>query len=598
MQNNEKENSKDFNEDLENEIIIQCLKNALIYGKADHTKIIGKILAKFPDKKNNIKQIIELAKIQEQKINKLDKDELEKLAIKYNVKIEQTNDSKKEDEEKKIFLEGAKIGEVVTRFPPEPSGYLHIGHAKALFLNYYAAKQYNGKMILRFDDTNPQKASWHYVEEIKKELQWLGVVPDYISYSSDNMELFYEYARKIIKKGFAYVCKCTQEQIKEGRIKKKRCACSNKTIEQNLEEFEKLKNGEYEEGEAVLRLKGEMESENTTLRDPTLFRVVKKEHYKQGTKYCLWPVYDFAVGIMDSKEGVTHAMRSKEYELRDELYYYILDKLELKKPKIISFSRLAIKGMPVSKRLINPLIAQKLVQGYDDPRLPTLAGLRRRGIEPQAIKEFVLSFGLSKVESEPTIEKLLVLNKKIIDSKSQRRFFVSFPMAQIILDIKEQEIELKNHPIEDLGKRHIKLKENPIIYVPYSDVKDLKIKDRFRLKDFCLVEINNIQKTNNEHILSILECKKIDVLEQKENKTEKKIQWVSDENKIKTKIFIVEDLFVNEEYNKDSLKIIEGYAEKECLNDQEKKTYQFERFGFVVLDKKEKDQLLYIFSCK
>ncbi|MFN3909763.1 MAG: glutamate--tRNA ligase [Candidatus Anstonellaceae archaeon] len=577
---------------LMDEIKKQCLKNAKEYGKADAKRLIGKIISKFPDKKNNVKEILEILELETERINKLNKEELEKEISYYKVDIKEEKEKAKE-EVRKIVLPNAEEGKVITRFAPEPGGYLHIGHAKAICLEYFSALEYNGKMLLRFDDTNPQKAEWIYVEEIKKELDWLGIKPFSTSYSSDYMEKFYFYGNELIKNNKAYVCTCSQEEIKNNRIKRKRCKCFSKKVSMELEKFQKMIKGEYEEGEAVLRFVGEMDSENTTLHDPTLFRIIKAQHYKEKNKYCCWPTYDFAAPILDSIEGITHAMRSKEYELRDELYYNILDSLKLRKPIVVSFSRLSIKGMPVSKRLITPLIKQKKVEGYDDPRLPTLAALRRRGIRPEAIKEFVLSFGLTKVESEPGLDKLLVINKKMIDPQTKRRFFVPFPAARLKLNLLPQKIKIKNHPTSSLGEREIKIGDEEIIYVPRKDIEDLKIGEKFRLKDFCSVEITKKQM-NDETI--VLEGKKI--TEPKNLEEQKKLQWVIENQKVFVQVLIPTELYIGEEFNKNSLTIIEGVSEKECLNDEIGETYQFERFGFVVLDKKEKNKLTYIFICK
>ncbi|MEM3362054.1 MAG: glutamate--tRNA ligase [Candidatus Anstonellaceae archaeon] len=579
-------------EEIEEEIKIQVLKNALEYKKADPTKIIGKIISKFPEKKSEIKQLMQMIQKECYRINNLSKEEFEEEIKKYNIQKEE----KKVDaeEQRKIVLPQAKIGEVVTRFPPEPSGYLHIGHAKAAFLDYFAAKEYNGKMLLRFDDTNPQKAKQKYVELIKEELKWLEIEPFAQSYSSDYMEKFYFYAFEMIKVGRAYVCKCSSEEIKENRLNKRRCGCTKKTARSNIDDFQAMINGEYNPEEAILRFVGDMESENTTLHDPTLFRIIKIPHYRQKEKYSCWPTYDFAAPILDSIEGVTHAMRSKEYELRDELYYKILEVLKLRKPLIISFSRLAIKGMPVSKRLINPLIEQKIVEGYDDPRLPTLAAFRRRGISPKAIREFVLSFGLTKVESEPNLEKLLAINKKLIDPICERRFFVPKPYAKIKVNFLEKTklIKIKNHPIKDLGYRERKITQDELIYVPKKDVEEIEIGQIIRLKDFCSIKITKKEIKENELYLEAEEIKLAEVGE------EKKVQWVGEKEKILAKVYVPKELYVGEKFNENSLEIIEGVAESNCASDNENKIVQFERFGFVRLDKKERDYLIYIFSCK
>jgi len=587
----------DEDQELKMAIKIEIIKNALEYSKADPTKIVGKIISKFPNKKNQIKQIMQIAIEQAKEINQLSKEELNQIAKDLNVQI--TKKESRLEQPQKIKLPNAEYGKVITRFPPEPSGYLHIGHAKAIFLDYLAAKEYGGKMLLRFDDTNPEKEKQEYVDKILQELNWLGIKIDQEpTYSSDYMIRFYEFAKKMIKKQKAYVCNCDPEKIKENRIKKIECECRKKSIEQNLEEFEKMISGQYQEGEVVLRYVGDMNSENTTLRDPTLFRIIKSPHYRQKEKYSCWPSYDFCAPIVDSIEGVTHAMRSKEYELRDELYFSILDCLELRKPILISFSRLAIKGMPVSKRLINPLIEQKKVSGYDDPRLPTLAALRRRGILPKAIEEFVTSFGLTKVESEPNLDKLLSINKKLIDPSAKRRFFVSFPYAILKLKNKARNLEIKNHPTNELGKRTLKIKENATIYIPLLDAANLSEGEVFRLKDFCSLKVKKKTPTKIEFFDKKADSYILEVEEIELENVEKKIQWVDEANSTKVEVLVAKELFIDEKYNENSLEVIEGFAEKEVLNDNLKERFQFERFGFVILDKKYTDKLSYIFICK
>jgi glutamyl-tRNA synthetase len=343
-----------------------------------------------------------------------------------------------------------------------------------------------------------------------------------------------------------------------------------------------------------------MKSQNTVMRDPTLFRIVEHEHYRTKNRYTCWPNYDFVAPILDSIEGVTHAMRSKEYELRDELYFSILDDLELRKPKLISFSRLAIKGAPVSKRLITPLIEQQKVCGYDDIRLPTLMALRRRGIRPKAIKSFVLGFGLSKVESEPGWDKLLSENRKMIDEDTIRKFFVQHGSRVDIENIQTQEIEVKNHPTNaNLGTRKV-VASSPA-YISPADANELCESEVFRLKDWCNLKVvqKSIVETQtpdgiNEKMI-ILKCQKHNI----ENiQPKKKIQWVCDELKVAVKIDIAHDLFVDEKFNEKSLEQIYGWGERSLNLMQVGDVCQFERFGFVKLDCKKQDELQFVFISK
>ena len=301
--------------------------------------------------------------------------------------------------------------------------------------------------------------------------------------------------------------------------------------------------------------------------------------------------------MLDSIEGITHAMRSKEYELRDELYYAILDNLEMRKPKLISFSRLAIKGAPISKRLITPLIEEKKVSGYDDPRLPTLSALKRRGISSDAIRKFVLSFGLTKVESEPGWEKLLVENKKIVDANAQRRFFVQRPVKVIVNNLPATVLSMKNHPQNsELGNRDV-VAQSPV-YISKNDADAFEPGELFRLKDWCNVKFvsKQMQKAigpnGDEYDIDVINAD----FESEDGVVRIKCQWVSDSAKIAVSVLKPHDLFIDSKYNENSLEEIWGWAEKNCINDNERDILQFERFGFVTLDKKN-DDMQYIFIC-
>ncbi|MEM4633887.1 MAG: glutamate--tRNA ligase, partial [Candidatus Anstonellaceae archaeon] len=492
---------------LEEIIRKHVLKNAYDYKLAIPAKVIGKVIVEYPDAKADLKATMKLINEEAKRVNALPREELEK-------ELSQFTFEEKKEEKKEIELPFAVQGKVVTRFPPEPSGYLHIGHAKAAWLDYEAARRYGGKMLLRFDDTNPEKEKQEYVDAIKKDLLWLGIDWQDETYTSDRMEDFYRFCEEMIVKYAAYVCTCSPEAIKKGRETKTACECSAKDAQESLSLFYKMRSGSMEEGEAIVRLKGDMKSENTVMRDPTLFRIIKKEHYRQGKKYSCWPSYDFAAPIMDSLEGVTHAMRTKEYELRNPLYFAILEKLELRKPVLIEFSRLAIKNAPLSKRLITPLIEQGKVDGWDDPRLPTLSALRRRGILPEAIKSFVLSFGISKVESEPNWDKLLSENRKLLDERAQRRYFVSNPVRLFVKDAPSKEAAIRNHPTKkEMGERKVFASKE--VYIAESDAEALKIGELFRLKE--LYNATVIEKGENGVVAKY---------ESDEGIAAKKIQWV------------------------------------------------------------------------
>ncbi len=483
-------------------------------------------------------------------------------------------------------LEGAVQGKVVTRFPPEPNGYPHIGHAKAAVIDEEYARKYGGKLILRYDDTNPQKEKIEYYSAIKDGLDWLQVRPDEIKNTSDDIVKIYEYGKELIRRNFAYVCSCSPEDIKSNRLNAIACECTNKSIENNLSEFESMIAGNYDQNQAILRYRGNMASLNTAMRDPTLFRVIKGgQHPKVGSKYSLWPTYDFAAPIEDSLDGVTHAFRTKEYELRNELYFSILDNLSLTKPKLIEFSRLEFEGIPVSKRKITPLIEKGIIKNWDDPRLPTLLGLRRRGILPEAIRKFVLSLSITLSETKPSMEILESFNRKLLDSKAQRLFFVKCPVRVKIDTLDIDTVEIRNHPTLDMGKRKVRV--GNIIYISNDDAIKLKIGDTLRLMDLCNIEILSIEKNlskddngENEPNIVINAKNKGNVI----SHNIPKVQWVSKSDSQNYRILRPLPLYEGDKYNENNLIVDCGLAESYISKLDIGTVIQFVRYGFCKID--------------
>ena len=548
-----------------------ALQNAIQHGgKANPKAVIGKIIAEIPESKKDIRRLYSLVNKVVDEINQLKEDKQNRLLKKISPDL-----LKKKKKKKRIALPSlpnAEEGNVITRFPPEPNGYLHIGHAKAAIIDYEYARMYDGKFILRFDDTNPENASIEYYEAQREDLKWLGIEWDKEYCTSSNLKKHYQLAIQLIKQGDAYVCRCNNDIIKKNRFEGKECRCRNNTPKENLELW-KMMHNEIESGKAILRLKGDLKSPNTAMRDPTLFRIIDKEHPIQGSRYRVWPTYDFAGAVEDSLSGVTHPFRTKEYELRDEVYFYILDKLQLRKPHLMEFSRLSIEGMPISKRRIKPLIEKGLVSGYDDFRLPTLRGLKRRGITPEAIWRFVISQGISKVESVVTFDQIEAVNRRIIDEKTKRFFFVPDPIKLYVNNAPKYKKTLKLHPRANLGKRVIET--NSVFFVPRDDMKNLEIDDVFRLKDLYNVRI----KSKNKEIIGEFAGKEL-------IKGIDKIQWVTNK-KIDLNVFVPKPLFIGDKYNSNNIEKIGGYAEDEVKNLRDGDIVQFERFGFVRIEKKD-----------
>lgn len=551
---------------LEEVILKHALKNAAEYGEAQAKAVVGKVIADMPEAKTDMKKTMQLIQRTVERVNKMKKEQIERELSRFTFE-------EKKEEERRIALEDAERGKVVTRFLPEPNGYLHLGHAKAAFLSYEAAREYGGRCILRFDDTNPETEKQEFVDSIKQDLEWLGLRFERELYSSDKMPEFYRFAKQLITQGDAYVCHCEKEKVNELRKLGKVCECRSAAVEDNLHAWERMLAGEYGKGEVILRLKAEPDAANTVMRDPTLFRICTAKHYRQGDKYVVWPTYDFEVSIADSLDGVTHALRSKEYELRDELYYRIIEKLALRKPIVYDFSRLAIKGFPLSKRFLKPLVDERKVSGWDDPRMPTLSGLRRRGILPEAIRNFVLSFGLSKVESEPEIDALLIENRKLLDPKAERYFFVSNPVELRVDGIQKGEVRLRKHPTQNYGERVMEITGK--FFISKSDADKLKKGDRFRLLDLCNVKLTEKGRALRGEFIG------------EEGMEERKIHWVPEKH-LKAQVLVPSKLFLNDHFNKESLKVEEGYCEEECGKLKKGSIIQFVRYGFCILDDERK----------
>jgi glutamyl-tRNA synthetase len=537
-------------------------------GKTRNDSVIPKVMGIKPELRSKIKEIIPLISEIVEEVNKLSV-ELQKEELK-NKYAELLVTKPKQERTGLPPLEGAEQGNVITRFPPEPNGYPHIGHAKASIIDEEYAKMYGGKLILRFDDTNPEKERLEYYAAIKVGLDWLGVKYDRVKNTSDDMEIIYSKARELIDSGDAYVCTCDKETISNNRREKKSCKCSLGDKDQNITRWNKMFD-KFKPGEAIVRFRGNMNSDNTVMRDPTLLRIIDESHPIHKDKYRVWPNYDFAVAIEDSIDGITHAFRTKEYELRTELYYTLLDKMNMRKPKMLEFSRLEFQGMPVSKRVLKPLVEEGKVSGFDDPRLPTLEGLRRRGIVPEAIRKFVLSLGFTKSDTMPPFETLESFNRKIVDPTSVRLFIVFDPVKLRVINNNLTEIEISNHPQTEMGKRKIAI--DGTFYISGDDAKTLKIGEEIRLLEAYNVRITKIGQE--------IECEVIDT-GHKSNIP--KIQWITQKNPVNLEVLIPKILFNDDQFNEDSLEVKKALTEQYYLELNVGSEIQFIRFGYCRKD--------------
>ena len=559
---------------LDEDIEKYCLDNAVKYdGKANPGAVIGHIISAHPEVKSDMKALAMKINAKIKEINKLGIDKQRKLLEeKYPEMLE-----KKEKEEKDIFafLGIKECDKITTAFPPGPEKYPHIGHGKALLLNYLLARKYNGKFILRFEDTNPELVKKEFYDIMLDNFKWLGVEWDKLQYASDNMKLFYEFAEKVIKSGDAYMCDCPVELMRENRGKGIACNCRDKIVKQNLEEWKKFPKAKAER--SVLRLKIDMNHQNSTMRDPTIFRIIDAPHARLGTKFRVWPNYDFQNAIMDGYYEITHRLRSKEFEMRSELQRYIQKLLELTQTFTYEFARFNLEGVPSSGRIIREMIAKKELIGWDDPSLSTIVALRRRGFMPEAIKNFVIGTGMTKAESTMTWDDLIVHNRRLLDDKAERYFFVAEPQKIMIKNAPEQEVELDLHPQNKHGGRKFKTKTE--FYLAKSDydiVNKAKKGELYRLMD-CL----NFSKNGKEFVFDSQEYQKY-----------------KDKGKRIMHFLPVQDDLVNIEVMMPDKKIVTGLGEPLMAKLKEGDVIQAERFGFMRLDKKEKDKLLFWYTHK
>jgi glutamyl-tRNA synthetase len=558
-----------------------ALLNAVEHdGKADQGSVVGRILAENAALRKDAARVKAIVSTTVSAVNSSSvNDQKKALSIEYPGEFEKQLAKRKEvskaDSQRQVSLPDlprAKQGFVVTRFPPEPNGYMHIGHAKAAIIGYEYSKKYDGKFILRFDDTNPAAEKKEFYDAFTDALGWLDIKPDLVKKASDDMPKFYEFAEKMIKSRGAYVCTCSQEVMRLNRSEGVACSHRTQPTDANLTIWHDMVSGKVDRKNATLRFVGDVESLNTTMRDPVLFRIVEEPHPLKGSEYSVWPTYDFDGPVEDSLDGVTHAMRSKEYELRDELYFAILDSLGLRKPEIIEFSRLDLQNTTVSKRSLKKLIEEKKIDSWDDPRLPTIAGLKRRGFLPEAIKEFILSMGVSKVESQPTWDLLESINRKLLDPIAKRYFFVSEPWRLLAKDAPKLDISLRFHPEKDYGERTIATDGQFLI--SGSDARQLSRGSVLRLIEAYNVEVLSVGE--GEISAKYLGDQKLDKVP--------RIQWVSPNAHEPLKVLVPGPLLLNDVFNPDSLQVIDGLIESSGGKLVVGEIFQLVRFGFSRLD--------------
>ena len=508
-------------------------------------------------------------------------------------------------------LETQKYGDKVhTRFPPEPNGYLHIGHAKSICLNFSTAEKYGGQCNLRYDDTNPVKEDVEYVDSIEEDVKWLGFQWDNRLWASDYFDEMYDCALDLIKKGKAYVCDLSADEIRayRGTLKEpgKESPSRNRSVEENLKLFEEMREGKYADGEKVLRAKIDMASPNMNMRDPVIYRIAHISHHNTGDKWCIYPMYDFAHPIEDAIEGITHSICTLEFEDHRPLYDWALETLGRWEapPQQIEFARLNLTNTVMSKRYLKAMVDDGTVDGWDDPRMPTIAGIRRRGYTPEAVRDFCERIGVSKANSTVDVGLLEHCVREDLKQKVASRNVVENPVKVIITNYPEEqteEMELENNrEVPEMGNRTVPFSRE--LYVDGDDFMEVPIKKYFRLfpgnevrfKGAYFITCNEVVKNEDGSVKELLctydpETRSGSGFEGR--KVKGTIHWVDAKTAVKIKIrnydyLMVDDEEGNQVMNPDSLTESIGYAEPLVAEAKPGERFQFFRKGYYIADSK------------
>ena len=519
---------------------------------------------------------------------------------------------------------------VHTRFPPEPNGYLHIGSAKAIYINYSTAKKYGGQFNLRYDDTNPVKEDDEYVQSIYEDLCWLGANPDGgVFYGSDYFDKCYEFAIQLIKEGKAYVCDLSAEEMKayRGTLTEpgKNSPYRDRSVEENLDLFERMKNGEFPDGSKTLRAKIDMASPNMNMRDPAIYRIVRAHHHRQGDKWCLYPLYDYAHPIQDALEGITYSLCSLEFENHRPLYEWVVDNIGFdKKPKQREFARLNVTYTVMSKRYLRKLVEEQLVDGWDDPRMPTICGLRRRGYTPSSIFDFVKRAGVAKAYSIVDYELLEHCIREELNAKAERKIAILDPIKLVITNYSEGKTEyfpVSNNPNDtEAGTRDVPFTRE--VYIDRGDFAEVPPPKYFRLKPdgevrlmgAYIVKCNEIIKNEDGSIKEIRCTADLETRNEKPvdgRKVKGTIHWVSVDYAKDIDVVLYDKLFTipnlndmgeNETYddylNRNSVKVLKGCKAEPSLTNDDDIRYQFVRTGYFIKDRKKDNTFIRIVELK
>ena len=513
-------------------------------------------------------------------------------------------------------LETGKHDSIITRFPPEPNGYLHIGHAKSICLNFGLAKEFNGKVNLRFDDTNPLKEDVEYVNSIKEDVKWLGFDWDNLYFASDYFEEMYNRAVLLIKKGKAYVCDLTSEEMREyrGTLTEpgKESPYRNRSVEENLELFEKMKNGEFKDGEKVLRAKIDMASPNIKFRDPVIYRIAHSTHHNTGDKWCIYPMYAFAHPLEDAIEGITHSICTLEFEDQRPLYDWVVRECEMEAtPRQIEFARLNLTNTVMSKRKLKQLVDEGVTDGWDDPRMPTISGFRRRGYTADAIRKFCSEIGVSKADSKVDSQMLDFFVREDLQAKAPLAMGILNPLKLVITNYPEGQtemVELENNAKDETkGTRLVPFGRE--LYIEQEDFMEEPVKKYFRLfpgnevrlKGAYFVKCTDVIKDEDGNVVEV-HCTYDPETKSGSGFTGRKVKstihWVEANTAIPCEFRLYEPLILDdapenegkhflEQINPNSMEILQGFAEPTQIKDAKPlDKFQFVRNGFFSVDTK------------
>ena len=605
------------------------IENALEYGEAAVGPVMGLIMKANPELKKDAKSIKEILEKKIDHINSLKPEEIQQLAQqKYPELLQKKEEEIQEDTDfiRAIIEDHNKTGRfggrVHTRFPPEPNGWLHIGHAYSINRNYNYAVEYGGKFNLRFDDTNPLTEEEEFVESIIEDVLWLGVdYEDRLLFASDYFDQLYEYAVQLVKKGLAYVDDSSVEEIREmrGTITEhgKDSPYKNRSIEENLELFERMKNGEFKDGEKVLRAKIDMTHPNMLMRDPIVYRILHASHHNTGDKWCIYPMYDWAHGLEDSIEGITHSICTLEFEVHRPLYDWYIDQLEnedgspIFHSQQIEFAKMNLSYMVLSKRRLRRLVEEDYVNGWDDPRMLTIAGMRRRGITPDAIRNFSLGVNITKREKLIDMSIFEHYLREDLDKRCPRVMSVLNPLKLVITNYSNdltEEFKIPNHPAnKEVGTRNVKFTKN--LYIeqedfmenPPEDYYRLSLGKEVRLKYAYFIKCEKVLKDEETGKIKEIHCTHDPKTKGGESPDGRKVQgtihWLSADNALEAEVRLYDRLYTKENpmdteegkdytdyLNPDSIKIIKSYVEPFLKDKGPGSRFQFERNGYFVVD--------------